>query len=279
MFLFSFNFPVLHMSRFLPFWFFFLGLGVLALLSRRGGWPFLLGKVLAIFWTGCCPFLFQFGVGPSCRVGPPFPVGVGLLSRVKVGPSGRGWPGPKGEGQPKKGRNGRPGAQPKGKEGEGPGPILKGKAMPDPRAKEAWKLGLGPSFLGSGLGPSSFGLWLFRLCVVFIRNLNNNHTMLIFPTVGENKTGIGPWGWGSPFLLRVWGWLFGLGPFGVGPSFSWVGVWPFLLLGGGWPIRVGVGQGRTQKRGKPGPARKGGMGRPGAQPKGKEGEGPSLTQE
>ena len=94
----------------------------------------------------CLVFLFQFGVGPSCRVGPSFPwVGVGLLSRrrgwpfllgVGVGPSGRGWPGPKGESPAKKGRMGRPGAQPKGKEGEEPGPILKGWARPDPRVKE-----------------------------------------------------------------------------------------------------------------------------------------------
>ena len=86
------------MSRFLPFWFFFLGLGVLALLSRRGGWPFLLG--------------------------------LGLALRVGVGQATRGRPA-------KKGRKGRPGAQPKGKEGEGPGPILKERARPDPRAKEA----------------------------------------------------------------------------------------------------------------------------------------------
>ena len=136
------------MNRFLPFWFFFLGLGVLALLSRRGGWPFLLGKVLAIFGAGVCPFLFQFGVGPSCRAGrwPSLPwVVVGLLSRVKVGPSfsGEGWPFGSGLARPqagkpaKKGRMGRPGAQPKGEEGEGLGPILKGRARPDPRAKEA----------------------------------------------------------------------------------------------------------------------------------------------
>ena len=55
---------------------------------------------------------------------------------MRVGPSGRGWPRPQGGRPAKKGRKGRPGAQPKGKEGEGPGPILKGRARPDPRVKE-----------------------------------------------------------------------------------------------------------------------------------------------
>ena len=68
-------------------------------------------------------------------------VGVGVrlsFSWVGVGPSGRAptqkrkRPGPT-----PKGRMGRPGNQPKGEEGEGPGPILKGRARPDPRAKEA----------------------------------------------------------------------------------------------------------------------------------------------
>ena len=72
MFLFSFNFPVLSMSRFLPFWFFFLGLRVLALLSRRGGWPFLLGKVLAIFGAGVAPSFSSLGLAlPSLGVGRP----------------------------------------------------------------------------------------------------------------------------------------------------------------------------------------------------------------
>ena len=35
------------------------------------------------------------------------------------------------------------------------------------------------------------------------------------------------------FLCRGGSWPFHLG-FGVGPSFSWVGGWSFLLLGGGW---------------------------------------------
>ena len=118
------------MNRSLPCWFFFLGLGVLALLSRRGGWPFLLGKVLAIFGAGVGPPFSSLWLALPVRLAlpsldggrpsvsgegwpfgsgwPSLPwIGVGLLSRVKVGPSFSG------------------------------GPILKGRARPDPRAKEA----------------------------------------------------------------------------------------------------------------------------------------------
>ena len=57
-----------------------------------------------------------------------------------------------------------------------------------------------------------------------------------------------------------------------------LGVWG-RPLGLGLALRVGLGQGPDPKEGKPGPAKKGRMGRPGAQLKGKEGEGPGLTQE
>ena len=124
MFLFSFNFSC---SSFFVFdesfscflFFLILGVGVLALLSRRGGWPFLLGVELAILGVGGWPSssglgLAIFGVwvansfsvfcwtlpvgvalpslgvafrpwGPPGRVGPSFSwVGVGLRA-LRVG--------------------------------------------------------------------------------------------------------------------------------------------------------------------------------------------------
>ena len=77
MFLFSSNFPVLHVSRFLPFWFFFLGLGGLGLASRRRGWPCLLGKVLAIFGAGVAPSFSSLGLSgcPSLPWSLPSPKG------------------------------------------------------------------------------------------------------------------------------------------------------------------------------------------------------------
>ena len=71
----------------------------------------------------------HFGLGlalPSLGSGLALRVGVGQGPTQKRGKSG----------PAKKGRKGRPGAQPKGKEGEGPGPILKERARPDPRVKE-----------------------------------------------------------------------------------------------------------------------------------------------
>ena len=82
------------------------------------------------------------GVG----VGPSFSwVGFGLLSRgegwpflLGVGPSGRGWPVPdpkEGKARPsQKGENGKA-RGPAKRKGRG-GPILKGRARPDPRGKE-----------------------------------------------------------------------------------------------------------------------------------------------
>ena len=130
MFLFSLNFSCSSCELFSSFLVFLsLAGGFWPFFSRRGGWPFLLGKVLAIFEAGVAPSFSSLG-WPFLSGWSSLPwVGVGLFSRVKVGPSfsgegwpsGPGWPGPKGEGQPKKGRKGRAGAQPKGKEGEGPG--------------------------------------------------------------------------------------------------------------------------------------------------------------
>ena len=146
MFLFSLNFSCSSYESFSSF---------LVFLSRAGsfGPSFSAWRLALPPWGGVgnfrilgCPFLFQFGVGPSCRAGPPFPgCGSAFFLGVKVGPSfsGEGWPfgsglaRPQGRKPAEKERNGRPGAQPKGKEGEGPGPILKGIARPDPRAKEA----------------------------------------------------------------------------------------------------------------------------------------------
>ena len=78
------------MSRFLPFWFFFLGLGVLALLSRRGGCPFLLGKVLAIFGAGVAPSFSSSGLA--------LPVGLALPSLGRGRPSFSGESSPFGSG-------------------------------------------------------------------------------------------------------------------------------------------------------------------------------------
>ena len=65
------------------------------------------------------------------------PLGLGLaLPSLGLGLALRVGPRPKrGKGQAQ-GRMGGPEAQPKGEEGEGPGPILKGRARPDPRVKE-----------------------------------------------------------------------------------------------------------------------------------------------
>ena len=96
-------FPVLHMSRFLPFCCFFLGLGVLALLSRRGGWPFLHRKVFAIFGAGVAPSFSILGLAlpvglavPSLGKGRPsfsaWRLALPFRVRVGISFSGEGWP-------------------------------------------------------------------------------------------------------------------------------------------------------------------------------------------
>ena len=147
MFLFSLNFSCSSYESFSCF---------LVFLSRAGGFgPSFSAWMLALppwervgnFRSGGCPFLFQFGVGPSCRAGPPFPGWVGLLSRVKVDPSfsGEGWPFGSGLARPQGGKPAK-----KGEKGKARGPTKRkgrGGARPDPRAKEAsswgWKSSLG----------------------------------------------------------------------------------------------------------------------------------------
>ena len=99
----------------------------LVFLSRAGGFgPSISAWRLALppwegvgnFRSGGCPFLFQFWVGPSCRVGSPFP---GLALRVGVGqaPSWKAsLKGEKGKARGPAKRKGRGGARPD-PEGEG----------------------------------------------------------------------------------------------------------------------------------------------------------------
>ena len=115
------------MSRFLPFWFFFLGLGFWPSFSA---WrPCLLRVGLAIPSLGKGLAIFGAGVAPSfSSLGFALPVGVAQAptqKRVRPGPA-------------KKGRKGRPGAQSKKGEREGQRPSQKerkGRGQARPKSK------------------------------------------------------------------------------------------------------------------------------------------------
>ena len=83
--------------------------------------------------------------------------------------------------------------------------IQKGEAQPKERKRRGQarrlEVGVGPSWGRCWL--SSLGWGCPALCG-FHQNFNYNHTKEN-PRVGGNKTRIGPWGWGWPFLV---GWPF-----------------------------------------------------------------------